>query len=87
MQLKYTLCGIYLLLYLLKKKIRNVTTITNSSTAVTTPAVSSEFAEGGVEFTELDVEFEERDVKFMDGIAKITTMDRVINDATVDLRM
>ena len=60
-RLKLTLCGIYLLLYILKKNIRNATTIRDSSsTAVTIPAIISKFAERDVEFTECDVEFEER---------------------------
>lgn len=64
-----------------------MTTITNSSTAVTTPAISSQFAEAGVEFTDLDVEFEERNVKFIGELAEIRKIDRVINDATADLCM
>ena len=73
MQLKQALFGIYLLLYLLKKVIRNATTIRNSSTAVTTPAINPEFAG--------------RDVKLMGDTAKITEMERVTGDVTVDLRM
>ena len=72
-RLKLTLCGIYLLLYILKKNIRNATTIRDSSsTAVTIPAIISKFAERDVEFTECDVEFEERDVNFLCNFAKIT---------------
>ena len=72
-QLKLTLCGIYLLLYILKKNIRNATTIRDSSsTAVTIPAIISKFAERDVEFTECDVEFEERDVNFLCNFSKIT---------------
>lgn len=73
MQLKQTLCGIYLLLYLLKKVIRNATTTRNISTAVTTPTINPEFAG--------------RDVKLMGDTAKITEMDWVTGDVTVDLRM
>ena len=72
-RLKLTLCGIYLLLYILKKNIRNATTIRDSSsTAVTIPPIISKFAERDVEFTECDVEFEERDVNFLCNFAKIT---------------
>ena len=72
-RLKLTLCGIYLLLYILKKNISNATTIRDSSsTAVTIPAIISKFAERDVEFTECDVEFEERDVNFLCNFAKIT---------------
>ena len=72
-RLKLTLCGIYLLLHILKKNIRNATTIRDSSsTAVTIPAIISKFAERDVEFTECDVEFEERDVNFLCNFAKIT---------------
>ena len=73
-----TLCGIYLLLCLLKKNIRNATIIRNSTTAVTTPAINSEFAER-------DVEFEESDVNFL--AAKITKMDRIIDVVTVGLSL
>ena len=84
---KLTLCRIYLLLYILKKNIRNATTIRNSSTAVTTPAIISEFAEWDVGFTERDAEFESSDVNFPCNFAKITKMYRVIDGATEDLSM
>ena len=86
-KLKLTLCRIYLLLYILKKNIRNATTIRNSSTAVTTPAIISEFAEWDVGFTERDVEFESSDVNFPCNFAKITKMYREIDGATEDLSM
>ena len=60
-QLKLNSFWIYLLLYLLKKNIRDATTRINSSIPVTTPAINSEF-------TERDVE---RDVNIFSGIAKI----------------
>ena len=81
-QLKLTLCRKYLLLYILKKNVRSTTTIRNITTAVTAPAIVSEFAERDAKFKQCDVELEERGT-----VAKITKKNRVIDNETVDFNM